>query len=256
MGKIIPFILVLFLLFSPVQVVGLEKIVTLATLDWAPYIGQDLPDKGYVYEIVVAAFEKSGYKTEISFFPWARAVNTVELGETDVLFPEYYDDTRKKTCVYSDPFPGGPVGLFKQKSMNEQWSADPQTEQTKALQSLKNYKFGVVRGYINTEEFDKATFLIKEEVASDEMNLKKLFGKRIDFIFIDKLVANHLIKTKYPQYSGKLEFMEPAMEEKQLYLAFSKKAAGYKVKLKAFNNGLKEITANGTLKKIMEKHGF
>lgn len=244
------------LLFFPTHLTAVETTVTLATLDWAPYIDDDLPGKGYVYEVVATAFERSGFKADIQFFPWARAVYSVEHGEVDALFPEYYDEERKKTCVFSDSFPGGPVGLFKRKSMDVKWAAHPQTEQTKALQALKKHTFGVVRGYVNTKEFDQATFLKKEAVRCDELNLKKLDYGRLDFIFIDKFVALYLIKTKFPQFKDKLEFMEPAMEIKPLYLAFSRKSPDYKVKLQAFNEGLDKIISDGTIEKIMKKHGF
>ena len=86
--------------------------------------------------------------------------------------------------------------------------------------------------------------------------MKKLFKGRIDFIFIDKYVAKHIIVTKYPHYLDELEFMEPPLEIKPLYIAFSKKAKDYDSKLKAFNSGLKKLEKDGSLTKIMEKHGF
>ncbi len=235
---------------------GAEKKVSLATLDWAPYIDQNIQGKGYVYEVVVEAFKRSGYKADIKFYPWARAVNLVESGDVDVLFPEYYDESRKKTCVFSESFPGGPVGLFKRKSLKVSYSADPLKEQTKALKALSKYSFGVVRGYVNTKAFDDATFLKKEVAVSDEINLKKLNGERIDFIFIDKFVALYLLNKKFPQFKDKLEFMEPPLEKKDLYLAFSKKTADHMKKLKAYNAGLKQIKVDGTLAKIMKKYGF
>ncbi len=233
-----------------------EKIVTLATLNWPPYIGQQLPSNGYVYEIVESAFRRSGFTTLIQYYPWARAVNLVKTGKIDVLFPEYYAEERKNDFIFSDPFPGGPVGLLKKKSLNIQWQIDPRKEPLKALLDLSQFTFGVIHGYVNTKEFDKAAFLQKETVVSDDLNILKLNAGRIDFIFIDKFVAQFLIATKYPQFASTLEFMEPEMESKKLYLAFSKKDPENKTKLKAFNEGLQKITKDGTLKSIMKKHGF
>ncbi|MCP3923768.1 MAG: transporter substrate-binding domain-containing protein [Desulfobacterales bacterium] len=247
--------LLLFLLL-PLNLSGAEKHVTAATLEWAPYIGKTLPNKGYVHEITVTAFKRSSYSVKINFYPWARAVYLVEKGNNDVLLPEYYSKKREKTCIYSNPIPGGPVGLYKQKSLKVKWLNNPQKKQTKALWGFRKYKFGVVRGYINTEEFDKAKFLVKEDVTNDELNIKKLHGNRIDFIFIDKFVAQYIIKTKYPHFKYKLEFMEPAMELKPLYLTFSRKGKNFEEKLKAFNDGLAKMKKDGTLKRIMQKHNF
>jgi ABC-type amino acid transport substrate-binding protein len=248
--------IVLLLLLIPLYLSGAENKVTVATLEWPPYIGENLLNKGYVNEITKKAFNRSGYKVMVTFYPWARSVYLVERGDIDALLPEYYSKEREKTCVYSESIPGGPVGLYKLKSLKVKWPNNPQKKQSLALWGLRKYRFGIVRGYINTMAFDSAKFLKKEAVTSDELNLKKLFGRRIDFIFIDKFVANYLIKNKYPQYRSKLEFMEPAMELKPLYLAFSRKSKNYKEKLNAFNRGLSSLKADGTLKKILKKYYF
>jgi len=242
------------LLFS--QVIFAGQTVSLATLEWEPYIGPGMDNNGYVHEIVAEAYKRSGVDVDIRFFPWARAVSTTQKGKRDGLFPEYYDESRLKDFVFSDSFPGGPVGLYKRKDNKISYVVDPQKKQTEALKALKQYRFGVVRGYVNTKEFDEATFLTKDVAKSDETNLKKLFKGRIDFIFIDKYVAKHIIVRKYPHFMSELEFMEPPLEVKPLYIAFSKKAKNYQAKLKAFNEGLKKLREEGALEKIMEKHGF
>lgn len=242
------------LLFVQVAIAG--QVVTLASLEWEPYIGPNMDNNGYVHEIVSEAFKRSGINVDIRFLPWARAVKTAQTGKRDGLFPEYYDEGRLKDFVFSESFPGGPVGLYKRKDNKVKFTVDPQKNQTEALKALKQYRFGVVRGYINTKEFDEASFLTKDVANSDETNLKKLFKGRIDFIFIDKYVAKHIIVRKYPHFLSDLEFMEPPLEVKPLYIAFSKQAKDYQTKLKSFNDGLKKLREEGMLDKIMEKHGF
>lgn len=250
-------LLVLLALLMPMNIsMAAEKTVHLATLAWEPYVGTDLDNKGYVTEIAVEAFKRSGYTAEIFFYPWARAVKIAEYGGVDGVFPEYYDERRKESFVFSDPFPGGPVGLYKRKDTKASYPVDPQTDQTAALRGLQSYRFGVVRGYINTAEFDAADFLKKDAVFSDELNIKKLYNGRIDFMFIDKFVAQHLIKHKFPEFAAELEFLEPPLENKLLYIAFSKQATDYQEKLSAFNQGLAQITADGTLAAIMKRHAF
>jgi ABC-type amino acid transport substrate-binding protein len=243
-----------FLSLAQLAIAG--QTVTLATLEWEPYIGPNMDNNGYVYEIVAEAYKRSGVDVDIRFLPWARAVKTAETGKRDGLFPEYYDEGRLEKFVFSDSFPGGPVGLYKRIDNKISYAVDPQQRQTVALKALKQYRFGVVRGYVNTKAFDEATFLTKDVANSDETNLKKLFKGRIDFIFIDKYVAKHIIVRKYPHFLTELEFMEPPLEVKPLYIAFSKQAKDYQSKLKAFNDGLKKLREEGMLTKIMEKHGF
>lgn len=233
--------------------------VTLSTLEWEPYIGKNVNgkgDKGYVYDIVKAAFEASGYSVDIQFFPWARAVSNAETGKHDGVFPEYNVETTWGQL--SSPFPGGPIGLYKRKELKVAYKVSPQEPtQTEALKGLKTYKFGVVKGYTNTESFDKADFLKKSEATSDSQNLKKLHSKRVDLVVIDKFVARALLGTPELQsISDDLEFMEPALEDKSLFINFSKNAPDYEKKLAAFNQGLASIIADGKLNAILAKYGF
>lgn len=233
-----------------------EKEVKLSTLEWPPYIGESLQSKGYVHEIVKRAFEKAGYNVKITFYPWARALHTASSGESDGLFPEYYDESRLTDFVFSDPFPGGPVGFYKRRGDNIKFTVDPRIDPEKALQGLKAYSFGVVRGYINTKAFDEADYLLKDPIVDDDLNLKKLFSKRIDLIFIDKYVASYLITEKYPWMTDSLEFMEPELEIKKLYVAFSKKSPNYLRQKQDFNKGLKLMNESGEIADLMLHFGF
>lgn len=224
-----------------------DRPVRLASLDWAPYIGKNLPDQGYIAVIAREAFKRMGHKVEIAFLPWARALEESRKGYYDGLFPEYYSESRKKEYVFSNKFPGGPIGFYKRKESNISY---------KTLEDLKPYSIGVVRGYINTEAFDKADYLTKDPASSDEINIKKLERLRLDLIVIDKFVAAYIISNKYPAFLDKLEFLEPPLEVKPLYIAFSKQSEGYEKRVKRFNQGLKEIYDDGTMDKILEKYGF
>lgn len=221
--------------------------LTLATLDWEPYIGQSMPEQGYVAALVKQAYATAGYEVKYEFMPWARVVALAKNGETDGYLPEYYAESLKTDFLVSDPFPGGPLGFFKRK-------ADAISFTT--LQDLQKYKIGVVRDYVNTEEFDKATFLQKEEANDDITNLRKLAGNRLDLVVIDKYVGMYLIQKEMSDKAGELEFVSPALEEKSLYLCISKKTADAEAKIKAFNDGLKAMKDSGDLAALMKRNGF
>ncbi len=73
---------------------------------------------------------------------------------------------------------------------------------------------------------------------------------------IDKGVAQHIINTRSPKYAEKLEWLNPALQVKPQYIAFSKKAKNYERILMDFNLGLIRLTEEGVVKKIMSKHGI
>ncbi|MDX1269724.1 MAG: hypothetical protein R3311_20295, partial [Oceanisphaera sp.] len=47
----------------------------LASLEWPPYSGPDLPAQGVSVAIVRAAIEAMGHELVVEFFPWSRAVS-------------------------------------------------------------------------------------------------------------------------------------------------------------------------------------
>jgi len=221
-----------------------DKIVY-ATLDWEPYIGEKLPQNGFIAQIIKESFKAAGHEVEFKFYPWARVIAMAQNGEVDCYGPEYYAESLKDNYLISEAMSKGPVGLFRLKGTNIDY---------KTLEDLKPYKIGVVRDYVNEEKFDAATFLKKEESVDDLTNVRKIYGKRVDLIFSDKYVGLWLAKTNGFDQT-QLEFIKPMIEH-SLYTCFPKNSPKSKKLIEDFNKGLKTITANGTLKKIIDNKGF
>lgn len=247
-----------------------EKKVTLATLEWEPYVGSRMPKQGLTAEIVVEAFNRTGYKVDIKFYPWTEAMKLGESGEVDGIFPAYHSKSRQEHFLFSEPFAESPLGFYKKSSAvagpniaqlkrSEKdivFPQDPRINQTRVLEKMKQYRFGVVTGYVNTPEFDAATFLTKVEAKNDQENLMNLINGQVDLIFIDRYVAKNIIVKKFPWHLADYEFMEPALAIKPLFVAFSKNAQGYEDKLRDFNRGLEIARQDGVLKRLTNKYGL
>jgi ABC-type amino acid transport substrate-binding protein len=221
--------------------------VTIATLEWPPYVGEKLAGNGFTTEIVKTAFERAGYKVVVTFLPWARGLQETEDGAYDIIFPAYYSEERTQKYLFSEPFATSPVGFYKRKG-----EAIPYTK----LEDLKPYRIGVVRGFVNTAEFDAASYLQKDVVDSDEQNLRKLVLNRIDLAVVDKFVAQSIFATTFPEGKEQLEFVEPPLDVKPLYIMASRKIPDGAKLIGDFNASLKQMTADGTIDQIMAKFGF
>lgn len=230
------------------------KTVRLASLTWEPYVGQSLPNQGYAVEVAHEAFALSGYTLKVDFYPWARALMLSRSGKVDGIFPEYWGAEREKEFQFSDGFPGGPVGFYQRKKSAISYQHDPIQFPKKVFSDLKQYRFGVVRGYLNTPEFDAMTNLKKDSAVSDEMNLRKLQWGRVDLVFIDRNVANHLLETNLKEFADELAFIEPALANRPLYVAFSRQVKRHAELTRAFNQGLGVLRETGRLEQIRAKH--
>jgi len=235
---------------------AIAKQVILATSEREPYIGVNLPNKGYVHELVTESFKKVGYEVEINFYPLARAKHLAINGEIDGLVPTYYEKNMDNVFIFSMPFPGDNIGLLKKNSFSVSYDIDPGRDLTKALHGLKKYTFGVIRGNSISSEFDAADFIKKEFVAKDLLNLDKLFANRIDFVVIDKYTASDLMVNQRPDLIGQLDFMRPPLVRNSFYIAFSKKTKHYQTFVDDFNQGLSMLEKAGDVKRIQEKHGL
>ncbi len=216
-----------------------DKVVRVSTLDWPPYTGSALPKGGATTEVVRAAFAKAGYRIDVAYRPWKRAIDMAKKGTGEVIayFPGYHCRHREG-FVASEPIGNGPLGFAEHVDLPISWqSLDDIGEQ--------RLKIGTVLGYANTDAFDAkvGTGWIRAITANDDVsNLRKLLRKRIDAVVIDKLVLEYLKATEESLMTGadKLRFDEKPLEDKTLYLCFRDGEEGRSL-MAIFNAGLAQI---------------
>jgi len=236
---------------------GSEKVLNLATLNWPPYISEDVCNKGWVFQFTVALLVSKGYQVNIHFYPWARSVMLVEQGKMDILFPEYFIESsapsdaiqgkkRREVLALSNKFSGGELSLLKRQG----YIFDLQED----LGNLKGKIIGVVRGYQNTPEFDammdSKQFSIVEAV--DELQLVKLLvAKRVDLIVGDPKVFTYSVnysnlsnRNKQALLNG-IDIVEPALKYNHLYFAISNKYPQWHQLLDDVNLALLEFQQSG-----------
>lgn len=243
----------IFIIISMFGILGLipgEAIceeVSLTSCDWEPYAAEKLRNYGFTSEIISKAFERVGYKVRFKFLPWKRAMMETKRGKYDALYSAYYSEERAKAYALSEPYTKSPVVFCARKDANITYTK---------LRDLTPYKIGIVQGYVNTPEIDKADYLYKDKGAvNDLQNLLKLLKGRTDIIIIDKYVAISIMK-KNLTIKGDVKFLDPPLEVKPLFVMFSKAVPKYEKRLADFNQGLKTITDDSTLDNILKKHGL
>lgn len=250
-------------LFNP----GAKKVIRLATLDWPPYIDKNMCKQGWVMQSTIALLHHLGYGAVVTFYPWARAVNVVESGKGDILFPEYhigpeapsdvYNGTRRLDhLIMSDSFGWGPIAFLKRK--------DDDIVNSVNLKSIVNEQIGVVRGYQNTPEFDRmmdiGSFKIIEAL-NDFHNVKLLLNHRVNLIVGDPLVIEADIRrADFPDKEKKamleqIEVVEPIMQMNALFFAISKKSQFAKVLPMEINQGIATFKKQGLFSEIQYRVG-
>jgi len=222
-------------------------------LDYPPFISEKLikENKSWVLDVVKAALEPQGYKIEVVIKPWARALHEAKNGDHDGLYAAGWTNERLEFFEYSMPIGQITKGFFKRKDRED-------VVFTGELSSLKDYKIAVGRGFITTDEFDNANYLDKLVLQNSKQGLKMLYKNRVDLVVASKEVDDYRFQelmTQYPNIKQEIIFIERSLSIQILYMAVSKKAKNYQVKLRDLNIGLQKIILDGTYAKILKKHG-
>lgn len=222
--------------------------VVLATTPWEPYIGPDLPRQGYVAEVAREALALAGHTLRLEFMPWGRVLYKAEHGEVDGYLPEYTSEELTQAFLFSAPFPGGPLGFFKLRANKDiSWCG---------LDSLRPYRIGVVRGYVNEPAFDARTDLKREYAKDDEANLRMLLAGRVDLAVADLHVGRHYARRISRQGQEHIEFLLPPLDRKSLHVCFPANRPGSARLVREFNHGLEQLRRSGTLERLRARHNL
>ncbi|MBF0412653.1 MAG: transporter substrate-binding domain-containing protein [Desulfamplus sp.] len=245
---------VLIVLLSLSICVAEEKKLNIVTDDWPPYefkageAGNEYIT-GFSTEVIIAVLKKMnvGINERIKQHPWARGEKMVIDGSADMLYTAADNPERAKLTHYPT-----------ESLMESSWSFFIRAEDAGKLkynsfEDLKGQKIGVVRGYSYTPElwqFMKAENNF-EEVASDDFNVKKLVGKRFNYIIMDYGNGKSLLKNM--GLSDKVVPIENPIKSISLYAIFSKNTVD-KDFVDKFSAELKAFKATQDYKAIYEKY--
>lgn len=233
-----------------------DNIVHLAAIEREPYAGAALPDEGYVPEVARAAFARSGYQVQTTFYPPDRARHLAESGEVDGWMPVHADPALKEEFILSAPLPGDQLGLLKRKDSPTRLPTDAARRPAAALEALAGQRLGITRGSLSGAAAAAVAPLRTERVALDLQNLDKLANGRVDLVMIDKYLAADLMALQRPQYIGKLEFLNPVLFPSSFHLAFPLRGKRHAELQQAFDAGLKALEKDGSLGRILARHGL
>lgn len=216
------------------------RTVRLTTLEWPPYTTRHLANAGESTAVVRAALAAEGYKLEVEFFPWKRAVAlTRKRSKFDGYFPEYHSNMIGQRCLLSDPIGSGRIGFAQLLARPIQW---------KTLDDLALYRIGVVQDYVNSAEFDLRVAQRRQRIdlaRDDTQNLRKLAAGRVALAVVDQRVFKYLMDHD-PQlrvYKDRLAFNSRPLDIKQLHICFRPTAKGARLR-GMVNAGLKKLDGN------------
>ena len=187
----------------------------------------------------------------IKTYPWKRAIQMLKDGDADAITYMSKTDEREQFGYFfeGNVLSSSPIGFFiLKKNQNDiHFSGD--------IKSLQPYTIGSCRGFSYDEAFDKATFLTKDDGASDEkFLLKKLIGERF------KIAIGYINDVKYNAkqmgISDQIVFLRPNLSEGHpVYLVFSK-AKRHEELAKRFSDGMTAFKSTSKYNDLLKRYGI
>ena len=191
---------------------------------------------GIDVDIMKAVADKLGLKLEIEDMAFESL--TQSFGRIDVIAAGFtIDPTREETCDFSD------------KYFNATQTVILKADSTIAtLDDLKGKKIGVQTGTTGKDKAEEVTDAAKvTQYNNGSLAVEALVNGQIDAVIIDQ---NPAMAYK-DQHGDSVKLLEGLFEEEEYALAVKK---GNKELLDAINQALKDIKADGTFDKIVEKY--
>lgn len=219
--------------------------LVIATGEYAPMTGQDLPNQGVVNGLVSRIAEDAGVEIEFDYMAWKRGLALTRQGQKGAA--SYWNTLADQTDLIAvGPVSTGRIVFFYRKDAPlPEWSD---------LSDLSGLTFGATLGYPYSEEFwaagEDGTFKI--QTAQDDIaNFKKLLAGRIDGFVINELVGWDMLKNEFSaEQTAELAATAHAVKEAKGYLQVSTKIEGgaeIAAKLQAAYDAMK---ASGELDRV------
>ena len=221
-------------------------IVIKAVVDeWAPFGGEELPNRGISLDVMTAVLTRAGYQVEAEIVPWERALNGIKNGHYDVIGNLFPEQSMAPYMVFSDPFYETQVQFIKHKGNNATYSD---------LDSLKPYSIAVGEGYFYEENFDQANHLDKQVVTTVVQGVRMVANGRVDLTLDSVDVLNYVIHVQEPSLLERVELLPKPLAYQQVHMGIRKGLEGRDQLVADFNRVLNEMRDDGSLEEILKKH--
>jgi ABC-type transporter MlaC component len=220
---------------------------------WEPYISNQLPANGLAVHIVSAVMKRAGYQVEMKFMPWQRVAEGLSSGDVDISVGSWYNETRAKSTQFTEPYLTNNLMIIKRKT-------DPlvfnSIEEFKHNVSKKGYRLGVFKDYGYGNEFNQVAPLmaINYYKYCNQM-MRDVATKDSDLALLDHWTAINSMESK-KNVADHLEITPTPLITRDLHVTISHQNNQHKQIAAAFNQALKAMKADGSYKKILQKHNY
>jgi len=206
---------------------------------WPPFTDVET-EKSIATDLVNEALNRINIKSSVELLEFKEVLASINSGDYDGSPALWINEERKKNFVFSDPY------LHNQLIVVGRKGADVNAT---TINDFKGKKVGVVENYAYDINAGDVIFVSGE---SDQQNLSRLLSNQIDYMLVDAILIQYLLKYQLNDVSEFLEIGSDALLVKSLHFALGKDVDRAEEIISQFNTEIIDMISDGTYNKILE----
>jgi ABC-type amino acid transport substrate-binding protein len=235
-----PALLCLFLFYSFFATAQVKKL-QLASDIWPPFTNV-AGEKAFAIDLVKEALARKDIKIQVEIAQFTNVMNGIKKGEFDGSAALWESDERKQHLVFSAPYLQNQLILVGRKGSDVSAESFPDLN-GKRVAVVETYAYGT---------FDDKNGISLVYGKSDQENLELLLKNEADYMLVDALLIQYLMKHQKDELSDNLEIGTRPLLRKSLHFAIRKDYPDAAEIIDQFNKEIMEMLAEGTYNRILQ----
>lgn len=235
------YLIIFIFLFFSMNVFSQKTELKLASDIWPPFTNVG-SEKSFALDLVREALARNDIKVTYEIIEFDGVISQIDEGSFDGSAALWLNDDRSAKYLFSEPYLQNQLILVGKKGSNVSAASFEEID-GKRIGVVEDYAYGLE---INSDKVE----LIRGE--NDQQNLQRLLSGEIDYMLVDDLLIQYLLKYQVNDVHEFLEIADYPILVKPLYFALRKDVENATDILTAFNTEIKEMIAEGTYNRILE----
>jgi polar amino acid transport system substrate-binding protein len=213
---------------------------------WGKLSGHDLPNDGFVPDLVMRVLRHAGYETTYEITPWPRCLGGVKNLSYDVLASAWHGGNIDADFDYMDDILIDSINLIV---------LEGSPFSVGNLENFYGHRVGIVREAGGIEEiFNEHADITVQRVASLDKLPRMLIGSRFDAIVSDPVSLNEVLKVQGLSANHTFVALQPPLQKNIQAPIISKDHPNKDQIILDFNASFKILVAEGLYEDLIQLH--
>jgi ABC-type amino acid transport substrate-binding protein len=214
----------------------------LASDVWPPFTNVE-QEKSFAIDLVKEALNRINIRPSFEILLFDEVIAGIDAGKFDGSAALWISAERKKKYYFSSPYLQNQLVLVGRKGSDV--SALSASE-------LTGKRIGIVENYAYGDDNDAIKSIVFVKGKSDQENLERLLSGKIDYMLVDALLIQYLLKFQVNDVTEFLEIADKPILVKSLHFALRKETPEGKNIIARFDEQIKQMISDGTYHRILE----